>query len=199
MNLQGTKTWDNLHAAWAAETQAHAKYLYFANQAKKDGYEHISELFKQTAKNEHAHGEIWFKHIMNGIGDTKENLKNASNGEHYEWADMYAKYAQDAQEEGFAELANQFRMVAEIEHMHMERFDKMLEDVNKNQVFEKPQKTVWICANCGHLHIADSAPQACPVCTYPQSYFYEVAEDCCVELGVAEQKESRKGEFSPII
>ena len=176
MELKGSKTWDNLHAAWAGETQAAAKYLYYAGKARKDGYEDIAEIFEETAKNERAHGKIWFKHIMNGIPDTEQNLTNARDGEHYEWSEMYAEFAKVAKEEGFPDIARQFELVAEIEHAHMKRYDSKRQEVSDQTVFRRQNETRWICTNCGHIHTGKEAPAVCPVCSYPRSYFREKTE-----------------------
>lgn len=173
MELKQSKTWENLHAAWAGETQAAAKYGYFASKARKEGYEEIAEVFEETAKNERAHGKLWFEHIMNGIGTTEQNLENARDGEHYEWAQMYAEFAKTAREEGFHAIARQFEMVGEIERTHMERYDCKKQEVTSGQVFAKPSETAWICINCGYVHCGKEAPAVCPVCTHPQSYFKE--------------------------
>lgn len=176
MELKGSKTMENLRAAWAGETQAQAKYTYFAQQARKEGYEGIACIFEETAKNEHAHGKMWFKHMMGGIGTTEENLENARDGEHYEWAEMYREFAKTAREEGFTRIAQQFEAVGAIEHMHMQRYEKNRDDVAQEHVFQKTDATTWICLNCGYTHHADAAPALCPVCEHPQSRF---AEQCC--------------------
>lgn len=167
---QGTKTEKNLQAAFAGESQAHNKYTYFASVAKKAGYEQIAELFLKTADNEKEHAKMWFKEL-GGIGSTEENLLAAAEGENYEWTDMYDQMAKDAEAEGFKELAEKFRGVAAIEKRHEERYRKLLENVKAKEVFEKSGVTVWECRNCGHIVVGTKAPELCPVCNHPQSYF----------------------------
>ena len=166
----GTKTEKNLEAAFAGESQARNKYTYFASVAKKEGYEQISALFLKTAENEKEHAKMWFKELS-GIGDTAENLLHAAEGENYEWTDMYETFAKEAEEEGFQVLAKKFRMVAAIERHHEERYRALLKNVETAAVFEKSEVKVWECRNCGHIVIGTNAPQACPVCAHPQSYF----------------------------
>ena len=170
MDLKGTKTERNLAEAFAGESQARNKYTYFASVAKKEGYQQIAAIFEETANNEKEHAKLWFKHLQ-GIGDTAANLKAAAEGENYEWTDMYAQFAKDAEEEGFTALAAQFRMVAAIEKTHEERYRKLLANVEMQQVFEKAGEAIWECRNCGHLVMGKKAPLACPVCAHPQSYF----------------------------
>ena len=170
MELKGSKTEKNLMAAFSGESEARNKYTYFASVAKKEGYEQISAIFQDTANNEKEHAKLWFKYL-NGIGDTKTNLKAAADGENYEWTDMYATFAKEAEEEGFTEIAAKFRMVAAIEKTHEERYLKLLNNVEMNKVFEKADETMWECRNCGHLVIGKKAPQVCPVCNHPQSFF----------------------------
>ena len=170
MELKGSRTEQNLLTAFAGESQARNKYTYFASVAKKEGYEQIAAIFEQTANNEKEHAKMWFKEL-HGIGTTPEKLKAAAEGENYEWTDMYAAFAKEAEEEGFKELAVKFRMVAEIEKHHEERYLKLLHNVEMQQVFEKAEETMWECRNCGHLVIGKKAPQVCPVCAHPQSYF----------------------------
>ncbi len=172
----GTKTEQNLIAAFAGESQARNKYTYFASVAKKAGFEQIAALFQKTADNEKEHAKMWFKEL-GLLGDTAENLKAAAEGENYEWTDMYAGFAEDAEKEGFKELANKFRMVAAIEKTHEERYLALLKNVQMQQVFEKADETMWECRNCGHLVIGKKAPQVCPVCAHPQSYFEVRAEN----------------------
>ena len=167
---KGTQTEKNLLAAFAGESEARNKYTYFASKAKKDGYEQIAELFLKTADNEKEHAKLWFKEL-NGIGDTKENLEAAANGENYEWTDMYEGFAKTADEEGFHELAERFRGVAAIEKRHEERYRALLKNVEMQQVFEKSEVKVWECRNCGHIVVGTKAPEVCPVCNHPQSYF----------------------------
>jgi rubrerythrin len=171
----GTQTEKNLMAAFAGESEARNKYTYFASKAKKDGYEQIAALFLKTAENEKEHAKLWFKEL-NGIGTTAENLLHAAEGENYEWTDMYDGFAKTAEEEGFVELAAKFRLVAAIEKSHEERYRKLLENVETAKVFEKSEVKVWECRNCGHLVVGTKAPQLCPTCAHPQSYF-EVHEE----------------------
>ena len=166
----GTQTEKNLEAAFAGESQARNKYTYFASVAKKEGYEQIAAIFLKTAENEKEHAKMWFKELQ-GIGDTAANLAAAADGENYEWTDMYAQFAKEAEEEGFAKLAYQFRAVAEIEKTHEERYRALLSNVEMQQVFEKAEETMWECRNCGHLVIGKKAPEVCPVCAHPKAYF----------------------------
>ena len=170
MELKGTKTEKNLMAAFAGESQARNKYTYFASVAKKEGYEQISAIFLDTANNEKEPAKMWFKEL-GGLGNTAENLKAAAEGENYEWTDMYATFAKEAEEEGFTELAKKFRMVAAIEKTHEERYLKLLSNVDMQKVFEKAEETMWECRNCGHLVIGKKAPEVCPVCAHPRAYF----------------------------
>ena len=170
MDLKGTKTERNLAEAFAGESQARNKYTYFASVAKKEGYQQIAAIFEETANNEKEHAKLRFK-ALNGIGDTAANLLAAAEGENYEWTDMYDQFAKDAEEEGFKALAAQFRMVAAIEKTHEERYRKLLNNVEMQQVFEKAGETMWECRNCGHLVMGKKAPAACPVCAHPQAYF----------------------------
>lgn len=171
----GTKTEKNLREAFAGESQARNKYTYFASVAKKAGYEQIAALFLKTAENEKEHAKLWFK-ALGELGGTEANLKAAAEGENYEWTDMYDRMAQEADEEGFHELAEQFRGVGAIEKHHEERYRKLLANVEEKKVFEKSGVTVWECRNCGHIVIGTKAPDVCPVCKHPQSYF-EVHEE----------------------
>ncbi len=166
----GTKTEKNLWEAFAGESQARNKYTYFASVAKKAGYEQIAALFLKTADNEKEHAKLWFK-ALGGVGTTEENLKVAAEGENFEWTDMYERMAQEADEEGFHDLAEQFRGVGAIEKHHEERYRKLLQNVEEKKVFEKSGVTVWECRNCGHIVIGTKAPDVCPVCKHPQSYF----------------------------
>lgn len=170
MNLKGTKTEQNLKTAFAGETQARSKYTYFASVAKKEGYEQIAAIFLNTADNEKEHAKLWFK-ALGGLGDTAQNLLSAAEGEHYEWAEMYADFARDAEEEGFIELAARFRLVAEVEKTHEERYRKLLHNVQVQEVFKKAEMSIWECRNCGHLVMGKEAPEICPVCAHPQAYF----------------------------
>ena len=171
----GTKTEKNLWEAFAGESQARNKYTYFASTAKKEGYEQISALFLKTAENEKEHAKLWFKELGE-LGSTAENLLHAAEGENFEWTDMYERMAKDAEEEGFVELAAKFRGVAAIEKAHEERYRALLKNVETAQVFEKSSVKVWECRNCGHLVVGTKAPEVCPVCNHPQSYF-EVREE----------------------
>ena len=166
----GTKTEANLQAAFAGESQARNQYTYFASKAKKEGYEHTAALFLKTADNEKEHAKLWLKELK-GINDTAENLLRAAQGENYEWTDMYAGFAKTAEEEGFPELAQKFRLVAEIERHHEERYRALLENLQNAAVFAKAEETVWECRNCGHIHVGKEAPEVCPTCDHPQSYF----------------------------
>ena len=172
----GTKTEQNLQTAFAGESQARNKYTYFASVAKKEGYEQISALFLKTADNEKEHAKLWFKELE-GIGDTAQNLLHAAQGENYEWTEMYDEFAKTAEEEGFAELAQRFRLVAQVEKNHEERYRKLLKNVESAEVFKKAQVKVWECRNCGHLHVGDSAVEICPTCKHPQAYFEIHAEN----------------------
>lgn len=167
---KGTKTEKNLLAAFAGESQARNKYTYFASKAKKEGYEQIASLFLKTADNEKEHAKMWFKEL-NGIGSTAQNLETAAAGENYEWTDMYDEFAKTAEEEGFKELAQKFRRVAAIEKHHEERYRALLKNVETAEVFKKSEVKVWECRNCGHIIIGTEAPQVCPTCDHPQSYF----------------------------
>ena len=171
----GTKTEKNLWEAFAGESQARNKYTYFASAAKKEGYEQIAALFLKTAENEKEHAKLWFKELGE-LGTTADNLLHAAEGENYEWTDMYERFARDAEEEGFPELAAKFRGVAAIEKAHEDRYRALLTNVETAQVFEKGSVKVWECRNCGHLVIGTKAPEVCPVCNHPQSYF-EVREE----------------------
>ena len=168
--LKGTKTEKNLLAAFAGESQARNKYTYFASVAKKAGYEQIAALFLNTAENEKEHAKLWFK-ALSELGTTEENLLHAAEGENYEWTDMYDKFAKEADEEGFHELAEQFRGVAAIEKSHEERYRALLTNVETKAVFEKSGIVMWECRNCGHLVLSANAPEKCPVCNHPQAYF----------------------------
>ena len=172
----GTQTEKNLEAAFAGESQARNKYTYFASVAKKEGYEQISALFQKTADNEKELAKMWFKELE-GIGNTAENLLEAANGENYEWTDMYAGFAETAEKEGFSELAAKFRLVAEKEKHHEERYRALLKNVETKEVFEKREVKVWECRNCGHLVVGTKAPEVCPTCNHPQSYFEVHAEN----------------------
>lgn len=170
MELKGSRTEKNLMEAFAGESQARNKYTYFASVAKKEGYEQISAIFQHTADNEKEHAKMWFK-ALNGVGSTAENLLHAAEGENYEWTDMYAEFAKVAEEEGFTDLAAKFRMVGEIEKAHEERYRALLNNIEMQKVFEKSEETMWECRNCGHIVIGKKAPDVCPVCAHPRSYF----------------------------
>ena len=172
MELKGSKTEQNLMAAFAGESQARNKYTYYASKAKKDGFEQIAAIFEETANNEKEHAKMWFKELHGGsIPDTMENLKDAAEGENYEWTDMYDSFAKTAEEEGFVALAAKFRMVAAIEKEHEERYRKLLKNIDDKLVFSKDEECIWVCRNCGHVVIGKDAPKVCPVCAHPQSYF----------------------------
>ena len=173
---KGTQTEKNLEAAFAGESEARNKYTYFASKAKKEGYEQIAALFLKTAENEKEHAKIWFKEL-NGINSTAENLEAAANGENYEWTDMYEGFAKTAEEEGFDELAKKFRLVAAIEKMHEERYRALLKNVEVQEVFKKSEVKVWECRNCGHIVVGTEAPDICPTCAHPRSYFEVHAEN----------------------
>ena len=172
----GTQTEKNLMEAFAGESQARNKYTYFASVAKKQGFEQIAALFLKTAENEKEHAKLWFKELQ-GIGDTAENLKAAAEGENYEWTDMYAGFAKTAEEEGFPELAARFRLIGEIERHHEERYRALLHNVEMAEVFAKSEVKVWECRNCGHIVVGTKAPDVCPTCNHPQSYFEVHAEN----------------------
>ncbi len=166
----GTQTEKNLEAAFAGESQARNKYTYFASKAKKEGFEQIAEIFLKTADNEKEHAKMWFKEL-NGIGDTAQNLAAAAAGENYEWTDMYEGFAKTAEEEGFADLAKKFRLVAAIEKRHEERYRALLHNIEMQEVFAKSEVKVWECRNCGHIVVGEQAPEVCPVCAHPKAYF----------------------------
>ena len=178
MELKGSKTEQNLMTAFAGESQARNKYTYFASKAKKDGYEQIAAIFEETANNEKEHAKIWFK-LLNGgeIPSTTENLKAAAEGENYEWTDMYKEFAKVAKEEGFDHIAYLFEGVAKIEKEHEERYRKLLKNINDEVVFSSDGDTIWICRNCGHIHIGKKAPNVCPICNHPQKYFERKANN----------------------
>lgn len=177
MELKGSKTEANLMAAFAGESEARNKYTYFASKAKKDGYVQIAKIFEETANNEKEHAKIWFKLLNGGISDTATNLKLAAEGENYEWTEMYASFAKTAREEGFDQIANLFESVAKIEKEHEERYLKLLQNVQGGIVFSRDNDMIWQCSNCGHIHIGKAAPEVCPVCAHPQSYFEIKAEN----------------------
>ena len=171
MELKGSRTEANLMAAFAGESQARNKYTYYASKAKKDGYEQIAALFTETAENEKEHAKIWFKLLHDGMPDTMTNLIDAAEGENYEWTDMYATFAKEAKEEGFDDIAALFEMVAKIEKEHEERYRKLISNIEGGLVFSREGDMIWECSNCGHINIGKKAPEVCPVCAHPQSYF----------------------------
>lgn len=177
MNLKGTKTLENLITAFAGESEARNKYTYYASKAKKDGYVQIANIFEETAANEKEHAKIWFKLINDGIGETLDNLKDAADGENYEWTDMYARFAKDAKEEGFDHIAFLFEEVGKIEKEHEERYKKLIANIEGGLVFSKDNDVIWKCENCGHIVVGKKAPEVCPVCNHPQSYFAVKAEN----------------------
>ena len=176
MELKGSKTEANLLAAFAGESQARNKYTYYESKAKKEGYEQIAAIFKETADNEKEHAKLWFKQLHGGeVPSTLDNLKDAAKGENYEWTDMYATFAKEAKEEGFDHIAFLFEEVGKIEKNHEERYMTLIENLEKDLVFKKGEDTVWICRNCGHVYVGKEAPKVCPVCSHPQSYFEQKA------------------------
>jgi rubrerythrin len=178
-NLKGTKTEANLKEAFAGESMARNKYSYYASKAKKDGFVQISKIFEETAANEKEHAKIWFKLLQEdgAIPSTMDNLKDAAEGENFEWTDMYAKFAKEAREEGFEEIAALFEGVAAIEKEHEERYRKLLANIEGDLVFSRDGDCIWQCSNCGHVHVGPKAPEVCPVCNHPQSYFELKAEN----------------------
>lgn len=177
MELKGSKTEENLKTAFAGESQARNKYTYYASKARKDGFEQIAAIFEETASNEKEHAKMWFKLLNGGIKSTAENLKDAAAGENYEWTDMYAGFAKTARAEGFEDIAIAFEGVAAIEKTHEERYRKLLDNVTKELVFSKDGDAIWQCRNCGHIHVGKRAPEVCPVCSHPRSYFEVKAEN----------------------
>jgi rubrerythrin len=177
MELKGTKTEQNLLTAFAGESQATNKYTYYASKAKKDGFVQIASLFEETAHNEREHAKIWFKLLHDGVADTVTNLKDAAAGENYEWTDMYVGFAKEAKEEGFDKIAYLFESVAAIEKEHEARYLALLKNIEEGKVFEKEDKVVWQCANCGHLHYGDKALEMCPVCDHPKAHFQILAKN----------------------
>lgn len=176
MDLKGSKTEKNLKEAFSGESQAHAKYSYWGKQAKKEGYEQIAALFMETADNEKEHAKMWFK-FLEGIGTTEENLVEAAKGENYEYTTMYKEFEQVAREEGFAEIADFFREVGEVEEAHEKRYLKLLETLRKGEVFKKSQPVKWKCRNCGYIHEGSEAPEECPACAHPQAYYELLCEN----------------------
>lgn len=176
MDLKGSKTEHNLRTAFSGESEARNKYTFFASVAKKEGYEQIAEIFMNTAENEKEHAKIWFKELS-GISNTLENLLSAAGGEHYEWADMYKRFAIEAREEGFTKLAEKFELVAKIEKDHEERYLALVKNIKDNSVFIKNSEVTWKCRNCGHIHTGKNAPKTCPTCDHPESYFELVSKN----------------------
>ena len=171
-DLKGTKTEKNLMEAFAGESKAHTKYSYYASKARKDGYEQIAAIFEETSHNEKEHAKLWFKLLHGGdMPDTMANLRDAADGENYEWTDMYERMAVDAEEEGFSAISKRFRAVADIERLHEERYRRLLQNIEEGIVFSRDGDRVWVCRNCGHIVIGPKAPAACPVCAHPQSFF----------------------------
>ena len=178
MNLKGTKTEQNLMTAFAGESQARNKYTYYASKAKKDGYEQIAAIFEETANNEKEHAKLWFKLLHNNtVPGTVENLIDAANGENYEWTEMYDEFAREAREEGLEDIAILFEGVGKIEKEHEKRYLDLLGNINNSLVFSSDNDTIWVCRNCGHIHIGKNAPEVCPVCNHPQSYFERKASN----------------------
>ena len=177
MELKGSKTEKNLMAAFSGESEARNKYTYYASKAKKDGYVQIAKIFEETAANEKEHAKIWFKLLKDGIGDTSVNLKDAADGENYEWTEMYPTFAKEAKEEGFDHIAYLFEQVAKIEKEHEERYKKLLENIEGGLVFSRDNDAIWQCSNCGHIVVGKKAPEVCPVCAHPQAYFEIKAEN----------------------
>jgi len=178
MDLKGTKTERNLREAFAGESQAHTKYLYYASKAKKDGFVQIGKLFEETALNEKEHAKIWFKLLHGGeMPSTQENLSDAAAGENYEWTDMYESFAKEAREEGFTEIASLFEKVGAIEKTHEQRYRRLLDNIQKERVFSRDGDAIWECSNCGHIVVGKKAPEVCPVCKHPRSYFQLRAEN----------------------
>lgn len=176
MELKGSKTEANLAAAYAGESQARNRYDYYAKKAREDGYEQIAAIFEETAKNEMAHAKLWLE-LLGGIGTTEDNLRNAAEGENYEWVEMYKQMAEDAKSEGFTDIALRFEKVAEVEKTHEERYRKLLSNVISGQVFTRDGDRVWVCRNCGHIHIGKTAPRVCAVCMHERSFFELKAEN----------------------
>lgn len=178
MEFKGSKTEENLKAAFAGESQARNKYTFYASKARKEGYEQIAAIFEETANNEKEHAKLWFKLLSGGdIGSTPENLKDAAAGEHYEWTDMYENMAKTAEAEGFADIAKTLRGVGEIEKHHEERYAKLLKNLEDHLVFQCENQTVWVCRNCGYVYVGKEAPKVCPVCNHPQSFFERKAKN----------------------
>lgn len=175
-NLTGTQTEQNLRAAFSGESEARNKYTFFAKAAKQEGYEQIAAIFEEIAMNEKAHAKLWFE-ALSGMGNTLENLKNAASGENYEWSEMYAGFAATARQEGFPEIAAAFEKVGEIERSHEDRYNLLIDNMSGSTVFAKSSDVMWICRNCGHIHVGTEAPLNCPVCSHPQAYFQLVSQN----------------------
>lgn len=177
-SLKGTKTEKNLMEAFSGESQARNKYSYYASKARKDGYQQIAALFEETANNEKEHAKLWFKYLHDGeVPDTMTNLKDAADGENYEWTDMYDRMAKEAEEEGFDDIAFRFRAVAAIERHHEERYRRLLQNIEEGIVFSRDDDRIWLCRNCGHIVVGKKAPEVCPVCAHPKSFFEIKAEN----------------------
>ena len=176
MELKGSRTEANLMAAFAGESQARNKYTYYASKAKKDGFEQIAAIFEETANNEKEHAKMWFKEL-DGLGNTAENLASAADGENYEWTEMYKEFAEVAEEEGFTEIAAVMRLIAQVEKSHEERYRKLLANLKEDIVFKCDDEIVWVCRNCGYIHVGKAAPTVCPACRHPQAYFERKAEN----------------------
>lgn len=178
MNLKGSKTAANLLTAFAGESQARNKYTYYASVARKEGYQQIADIFEITANNEKEHAKLWFKYLHDGkIPSTEENLKDAAAGENYEWTEMYKEFAETAKEEGFDEISKIMELIAKIEKEHEDRFRTLIQNLAENKVFERDKQVIWVCRNCGHIHIGSKAPEVCPACSHPQAYFEIKAEN----------------------
>lgn len=177
-NLKGTRTEANLRSAFAGESQAHTKYQYYASKARKDGYEQIAAIFEETSRNEKEHAKLWFKLLHDGdVPATLVNLHDAADGENYEWTDMYDQFAKEAREEGFTRIAALFTMVGKIEREHEERYRKLIQNIDEGEVFSRDGDKIWVCRNCGHVAFGPKAPERCPVCEHPQSFFEIKAEN----------------------
>ena len=174
MDFEKSRTFANLMAAFAGESQAATKYRIYEEQAKHNGYQHIAYIFNETARNEQAHAQVWLGYIYGGqLPDTLRSLTDAAQGEHYEWSEMYKKFAEDADAEGYKDIATKFRLVANVESWHENRYNGLVDDMKNQQVYKKPNQVSWICRNCGYIYTGTQAPNACPICAYPQAYFEE--------------------------
>lgn len=176
-DFKDSKTYQNLQAAYAGESQARVKYQFFASRAKKDGYEQIAAIFSETSDNEKEHAKIWYKLLNDGVGNTKENLKIAAEGEAYEYKEMYKEFAEIAREEGFEDIARKFELVGEVEKEHEERYRQLLKNIDDDVVFKGNDVTVWKCRNCGYVFVGDEAPEVCPVCDHPRAYFEKLIKN----------------------